>query len=254
MEPIVSNRSEITVVGSSIMHVKNLRKTAEWYSELLSMPLNNFDESTPFYEFDMSNHVNLMLDDHRNMPQEKYPIYMLKTNDIDRSYAFVKDADIPVVLEIQRPHPGLSYFNVEDSEGNVLMITQSDWVNPSPVVPSNPDHPVKNHIRSIVVPVQNLKRATEWYSNLLNQPIKPERVDGGPIYWFDMENGTGILLDDNRNNTDLSDYPTLMLRAENIKEAYQFLVDKGADIVRDIQFDHYFMVKDIEGNMIMICA
>ena len=68
-----------------------------------------------------------------------------------------------------------------------------------------------------------------------------------------MKNGTGILLDDNRNNSDLDAFPTFMLKTDDIHAAYQWMIAQGVEIVRDIQYNHYFMAKDIEGNSLMIC-
>lgn len=115
------------------------------------------------------------------------------------------------------------------------------------------EYPIKNHINSIVVPITDLKRATEWYGNLLGHAIKPERQDGGPIYWFDMDNGTGILLDDNRNNDDFDKYPTFMLKASHILEAYRYMQNKNVRIVREIEYDHHFFISDPEGNTVIIC-
>jgi predicted enzyme related to lactoylglutathione lyase len=178
---------------------------------------------------------------------------MMHTADIEQTFAYVQESGIAITLEIQRPHHGLAYFNIADCEGNILTIVQSDWVNPQPQPLINPDHPIKNHISSVVIPVIDLKRATEWYSKLIGQPIKPDRQDGGPIYWFEMANGTGILLDDNRNNQDFGKYPTFMLKSSNIHEAYAVSQESGVKIVRDVQFDHYFMIEDPEGNVVMIC-
>jgi predicted enzyme related to lactoylglutathione lyase len=247
-EPIVKS------IGGAGVHLNDLSKMASWYAELLDMPVQDLDNETPFYLFDMDNGVNLMLDDHRNMScQDNHPICMMKTPNIEKAYKLVKESGIPIVLDLEHPHPGLAYFNIQDSEGNIIMIQYSDWVNPKPVQQISPNHPIKNHLNSIVIPVQNLNRATEWYSKLLGYPIKPERQDGGPIYWFEMDNGTGILLDDNRNNQDLSSFPTFMLKASNIHEAYSFIQERKIEVVREIQFDHFCMIKDIEDNTIMIC-
>lgn len=244
----------VSEVASAILHVNDLKQSAAWYADILSMPLASIDNETPFYVFDMDNRVNLMLDDHRNATYASHhPICMFRTDDIDNAYRRVQQSGIAIALEKQEPHPGLAYFNILDSEGNVIMIGQSDWVNPNPVLPSDPSHPIKNHLNSVVIPVEHVKRAAEWYSNLLGQAIHPERLDGGPIYWFDMENGTGILLDDNRNNQDLKTFPTFMLKTGNVEQAFKLMQDKGVKIVRDIQFNHYFMIEDIEGNTILVC-
>jgi predicted enzyme related to lactoylglutathione lyase len=247
-EPIVRN------LGGAGLKVNNLQKMAEWYGDLLAMPVPKIDPNIPFHIFDMDNRVNLALDDYRNMQDlKKFPICQMKTADIDRAYRLVEESGIPITLEIQRPHPGLAYFNIEDSEGNVLQIIESDWINPESVEPLNPNHPIKNHLNTCIIPVIDLKRATEWYSKLLGYPIKPERQDGGPIYWFEMDHGTGILLDDNRNNQGLKKFPTFMLKASNIHEAYEFVIQNNIEITQEIQFDHFFMIKDLEGNSVMVC-
>ncbi|MRG87837.1 VOC family protein [Salinibacillus xinjiangensis] len=248
-EPIVKT------LGGAGLYVRDVKKMTDWYGKLMDMPTSNFDEKSPIYVFDMDNGVNLALDDYRNMKNlKKYPICQMKTGDIKKAYDLVQKSKIPLILDLQRPHPGLAYFIIEDSEGNAIMIVESDWINPNPMKPANPNHPIKNHLNTIVIPVQDLKRATEWYSKLLGYPIKPERQDGGPIYWFEMDNGTGLLLDDNRNNDDLDTYPTFMLKASNIHEAFAYIQEKEIEVVREIQFDHFFFIKDLEGNTVMICA
>ncbi len=242
------------IVGNVFVHVKQLKPSVEWYGKLLNMPVRPVDDDIPFYHFDMDNGTALLLDDNRNNEGREKPICMLKTSDIDAAYRFMRENGVDIVLDMQNPHPGLAYFNIKDPEGNVLMVGFSDWTNPNPLKPLDANHPIKNRIGSVIVPVQNLKRATEWFSRILGQPIKPERQDGGPIYWFDMENGTGILLDDNRNNRDQDVHPTFMLGARDIHRAYQFLRDSGVEMLTDIRFDHYFNIKDPDGNAVMICA
>jgi predicted enzyme related to lactoylglutathione lyase len=254
MQVSTDQGSAIKSVGSTILHVQDLQAMVKWYGDILGNPITDIDPEKPFYVFDMDNGVNLMLDDHRFMQdQEKHPICMLTTVDIEKSYTWVKHNEIPIVLDIQHVHPGLSYFNILDSEGNVLMIVYSTWVNADSINPNRSDDPIKNHINSIVIPVTDLKRATEWYGNLLGHAIKPERQDGGPIYWFDMDNGTGILLDDNRNHDDFEKYPTFMLKASHILEAYRFMQNKNVRILREIEYDHHFFISDPEGNSVIIC-
>jgi predicted enzyme related to lactoylglutathione lyase len=244
--------SGVQSVGGSILHVDDLEKMVSWYGDILDMP-TDMNPDVPFHVFDMDNGVNLMLDDHRNMEnQTKHPICMLMTMDIEQSYAWMKECGIPIVLEMQK-HPTLTYFNFKDSENNIVMIASSTWVNPQPIAPNHADHPIKNHLNCIVIPVKDLKRATEWYANLLGHAIKPERQDGGPIYWFDMDNGTGILLDDNRQHEHFEKYPTFMLKAPNIREAYRYMQSKNTRILVEIEHDHHFFIQDPEGNSVIIC-
>ncbi|MBB6695859.1 VOC family protein [Cohnella xylanilytica] len=246
--------SGIRAVGGSILHAKELAAMTAWYGELFGMPIREIGPDQPFYAFDMEGGVDLMLDDHRFAEdQGKHPICMFKTADIGRTREWVVRSGIPIVLDMQRPHDGLAYFNVLDSEGNALMIVQSDWVNPDPARPMRGDHPIRNRVQSIVVPVTDLKRATEWYARLLGQAIKPERQDGGPIYWFDLEGGAGLLLDDNRQHLGWEKFPTFMLNARDIREAYRFATDRGVRTLTEIEFDHHFFAADPEGNSFIVC-
>jgi predicted enzyme related to lactoylglutathione lyase len=218
METSNAQGSGIKSVGSAILHVRDLSSMITWYGDILGTPIAEIESETPYYVFEMDNGVNLMLDDHRFMQgQAKYPFCMFNTLDIDKSYLWAKQNEIPIILDIQQVHPGLSYFNIMDSEGNVLMIIHSNWINSDSKEAISSEKPIVNHINSIVVPVTDLKRATEWYAHMLGHVIKPDRQDGGPIYWFDMDNGTGILLDDNRSNSDFEKYPTFMLKGPDIK-------------------------------------
>ncbi|GAA0315319.1 hypothetical protein GCM10008967_02310 [Bacillus carboniphilus] len=249
MSTSVKKDTIVQTVGGAILHVQHIKESAVWYSKLLDLPLEDLDDETPFYGVDMDEGLGLLLDDHRNLKGQRHPICMLHTNDIQKALSFINGMGCKISLELQNPHPGLAYFNFEDTEGNILMMCESNWEHPNPKSPKSESHPIKNHINTLVIPVQNLKRATEFYSRLLEKPIKPDRQDGGPIYWFDE----GILLDDNRNNQDLESFPTYMLKASNIHEAYQYVKNEGIEVVRDIQFDHYFMIKDKEGNTVMVC-
>lgn len=255
-----ADRSMFTEVKSALLHVHDLSRMAAWYAKLLGMPPQSIDAETPYYEFDMDNGINLMLDDHRSMPPDqrrgKHPICMLGTDNCEKAYAAARRAGITILQEMVIPHPGLAYFNVADSEGNAIMIVESNWVNPKPLRQLDCNHPIRNRISSIVIPVNDLSRAAEWYSKLLGQPVVPDRLDGGPVYWFEpaRSNGTGILLDDNRNNRDLEALPTFMIKTEHIREAYTFMANNNITIVRDIQFDHYFIIQDPERNTVIICS
>lgn len=245
---------KVSEVGKVMLHVNDLQRSVDWYADLLQIPVPTVSEEANSHLFTMENGVDLQLIHNEG---QKQPICMLKADDIETVYDEARQSGVVIVEELhksERPH----FFTVEDSEGNVLMICQPGYENNEGAhgnasLPSNAAHSIANHISSIVVPVTDLKRATEWYSRLLGKPIIPERQDGGPIYWFDMPNGTGILLDDNRNNQDLGTFPTFMLKTDHIRSAFHFVQSKGINIVRDIQFDHYFMIEDIEGNTMMIC-
>ncbi len=59
--------------------------------------------------------------------------------------------------------------------------------------------PLANRVASVFVHVTDLRTSAEWYSRLLGLPLMEERLNGGPVYWFDFQ-GTHLILDSNRVN------------------------------------------------------
>jgi len=57
-------------------------------------------------------------------------------------------------------------------------------------------HPIKPVMHTVFLPVTDLKASIEWYANLFEQPIRPNKTGGG-IYWGVSFDGTGIILDSN---------------------------------------------------------
>ncbi|WP_102028155.1 VOC family protein [Salirhabdus sp. Marseille-P4669] len=250
-----SKKPIVKGVGGAGIKVKSLNEMVRWYGRLLNMPISTFNPDIPFYVFDMDNRVNLTLDDYRNMKGLKhFPIAQFKTEHIQEAKKVVQASKVPIVLDIQRPHPGLAYFHIEDSEGNVLQLVESDWINPKPLKQNSEAHPIQNHLQNLVIPVKDIDRASKWYSSFLGVSLLPERLDGGPINWFDLEDGTGILLDDNRNNSDFKgNFPTIMLRARDIQEAFEFVKQNEIEVIREITHHHYFVIRDLEDHTIIIC-
>jgi predicted enzyme related to lactoylglutathione lyase len=122
-----SLRSPITCkVNNVFIHVSNLEKSAEWYSELLGLPFNKEDVLSPVYNIPVTAETGLTLDDHTFDPNftlnpSSQVLFNFFVADIDQAYKFVKNKGITVVREIERIGD-FAYFNFEDLDGNVLMI------------------------------------------------------------------------------------------------------------------------------------
>lgn len=113
-------------------------------------------------------------------------------------------------------------------------------------------NPIKNEIGTIFIPVSDIKKARDWYCDLLGFPADGE-IHHGHIYVLPMK-GTGIVLDSKIYTGDRgSTAPMFHFNTENIEESFQYILDKKVHVITDIQHGHYFNIKDPDGNMLMIC-
>jgi predicted enzyme related to lactoylglutathione lyase len=116
--------------------------------------------------------------------------------------------------------------------------------------------PIENVVGSVFIHVSDLRRAAEWYSMVLGLPLLEERLNGGNVYWFMLEGGTGIILDDNKNNEPDSPRVMFMYKTTDIEEAYRFLADQDINQVYPIERPHsgmaYLIFTDPDGNSIMV--
>jgi hypothetical protein len=89
-------------------------------------------------------------------------------------------------------------------------------------------HPILRRLSAVFFPVKDLKRATEWYADLLERPIVPKEHDDG-IYIFDL-NGTEIILDSNAYGS-----PSMIMFGTNdIHAAHDFCKKHPHEMVTDI--------------------
>ncbi|WP_373230758.1 effector binding domain-containing protein [Cohnella sp.] len=119
--------------------------------------------------------------------------------------------------------------------------------------------PIENRVASLFVHVTDLRRAAEWYNRLLGLPLREERLNGGPVYWYDFP-GTGLILDSdifNRANPEWSEKnsPRIMFAASGIDEAYSYLKEKANVLFEPERHGSmaYFNFSDPEGNVQMAC-
>ena len=119
--------------------------------------------------------------------------------------------------------------------------------------------PLENRVASVFIHVTELRRAAEWYSRLLGLPVLEERLNGGPVYWFDLGD-TGLVLDSDvhhRNNPSWSEsaMPRIMFRARDIDEAYAYVKERATPFSEPERHGTmaYFNFADPEGNAQMAC-
>lgn len=113
-------------VNNVFIHVKDLKKSAGWYCNLLGIPHNSDSVESPVYNIPITYETGLTLDDHTFDPDFRFEpsshvLFNFYVNDIDEAYTFIKSNNISIVKEIKRIGD-FAYFNFQDPDGNVLMI------------------------------------------------------------------------------------------------------------------------------------
>ncbi|MFB9329814.1 VOC family protein [Paenibacillus aurantiacus] len=119
--------------------------------------------------------------------------------------------------------------------------------------------PVRNKVGGIFIPVRDIERARSWYCQVLGLNEADCPVHFGHLCPLPME-GTGIVLDtmprwggSDPGGAPPIATPAFMLLTGDLEGSLQFLREIGADLVTGIEHDHWFVVKDPDGNLLMVC-
>lgn len=113
-------------VNNVFIHVSNLKKSAEWYSNLLGIPFNTEEVESPVYNIPVNSETGLTLDDHTFDPSFKlmpsdHVLFNFLVENVDEAHEFIFSNGITITKEIERIGD-FAYFNFQDPDGNVLMI------------------------------------------------------------------------------------------------------------------------------------
>ncbi|MBV7507664.1 VOC family protein [Bacillus sp. sid0103] len=116
-------------VNNVFIHVKDLKRSAEWYHNLLGIPCNLNKIESPVYNIPVTSETGLTLDDHTfdldfKFKPSNHVLFNFYSKDIDAAYEYIKASNITIVKEIERIGE-FAYFNFHDLDGNVLMICNS---------------------------------------------------------------------------------------------------------------------------------
>ncbi|TLS50894.1 hypothetical protein FE782_17755 [Paenibacillus antri] len=127
-----------------------------------------------------------------------------------------------------------------------------------PIRPAK-EAPLENRVASVFIHVTDLRRAADWYSRLLGLPVLEERLNGGPVYWFDLGD-TGLVLDSDAYHRQDPSWresmmPRIMFPAKDIDEAYRYVKERGTPFFEPERHGTmaYFNFADPEGNAQMVC-
>lgn len=245
-------------VGSVFIHVSDLKRSAEWNSMVMGLPLlEERLNGGPVYWLELEGGTGLILDNNRNNdPAAPHVLFMYKTDDIEASYRYLEEKGVRILFPIERPHPGLAFFNFADPDGNAIMVTQSDYTSPVVERLPNTESPILNRIGSVFINVTDMNRAVRFHSEVLGLPYREVGPDDS-IYGLNMRSGSGILLDNNRFRQN-DDYQTLFMSVtSDIDASRAYLTANGVRIFTDTERYGslaFFTVEDPDGNIVMVCS
>jgi len=102
--------------------VSNIENARDWDCGLLDLPTDGEIYFGHIYVLHMQGHTNIVLDSEIYSPDIvfKEAVLQLATNDIEKSYEYMKSRNVEVITEIQNNQ----WFNFKDPDGNVLMVCQ----------------------------------------------------------------------------------------------------------------------------------
>ncbi|RAR44280.1 VOC family protein [Paenibacillus sp. MDMC362] len=119
--------------------------------------------------------------------------------------------------------------------------------------------PIKNKVGSIFIPVRDIERSRSWYCRVLGIAEDDCPVMNGHLCPLPME-GTGVILDtmpkwggDQPGGAPSIDTPSFMLLTEDLEESLAYMKKLGVELVTEIEHHHWFVIKDPDGNKLMIC-
>lgn len=114
-------------IDSVFLWVRNLEDAVQRYAKLLGIGVREQDRYGHLHMFRLDNGTSLILDSNGmegvSVPERGPVLVKLGTYDIHRAAEEVKALGFEIVYGIERL-PMVSYFNMRDVDGNILMITQ----------------------------------------------------------------------------------------------------------------------------------
>ncbi|MFS0552912.1 VOC family protein [Brevibacillus sp. 179-C9.3 HS] len=109
-------------IGAIFVAVSDIERARDWYCHLLGIPADGEIMFGHIYCIPLQSGLTLVLDS-KIFPKrivDDAPMFHFNTQDIEASYAFLKENGIEVVGPIQHGH----WFNFRDPDGNLIMASK----------------------------------------------------------------------------------------------------------------------------------
>lgn len=122
MDKPIENRIDTTFI-----HVSDLERSIQWYSELLGLEVKKEVYTGPIYTLSMGyGRSGITLDNHcfeedyKLIPSNQ-PLFTLSSSDINKAFKHVTEMGAEIVTDIIE-HPDLAEFSIKDPDGNIIMV------------------------------------------------------------------------------------------------------------------------------------
>jgi predicted enzyme related to lactoylglutathione lyase len=112
-------------IGAVFIHVSDMPKAIQWYSELFGLPAHSASHNGTIYSLQMDGGSPLLLDSNQKDDKSHFSKTQLffETKNLTESYVFAKEKGIEIITEIE-VHDNISFFTFKDPDGNILMICE----------------------------------------------------------------------------------------------------------------------------------
>jgi hypothetical protein len=230
--------------------VSNLKRSIEWYCQLLSMPLQPKHDGGGIYYFGMQG-TDLILDSNMwGFP----PMTMFDSSDIDASYAFCEQQEYAHIGELFR-YPAVAHFSVAS---NMICQCERAHVSDTP-------NPLLPRISRVIVHTGQAGITPEWYENFLQRKRERDPFAVG-LDCIPMEEGADLLFDDgtfsdsepvyyDRLQQSLRVNPSILIESPDAEAAQEYVISAGGRIARSLSNRcgvSAFQFADPDGNVIMV--
>ncbi len=120
--------------------------------------------------------------------------------------------------------------------------------------------PIKNKVGNIFIPVRDVEKSRSWYCRVLGLNESDAPIHHGHLCPLPTAGGAGLVLDtmpmwggDAPDGPPRFETPAFMLMTDDLEGSLRYMKQLGAELVTEIEHDHWFVAKDPDGNMLMIC-
>ncbi|WP_203289944.1 VOC family protein [Metabacillus sp. cB07] len=113
-------------INTVFVHVSDLKNSVEWYTQLLGQTYDSEKIEDPVYTIQLSEYTGLTLDAGpagvtKNDCSTEHPLFNFHTDDIEKSFAYVKKLGYSIETEIVS-FKDFSFFTISDPDQHIIMI------------------------------------------------------------------------------------------------------------------------------------